>query len=63
MDRAVEDNAAIDFASGFYRSLGDGMSAQEAFDLGKAQVLMNNRNAQAPQLRVMAGRNANEIYL
>jgi len=38
MTRAVEDDAAIQFATSFYRALGYGESVQTAFDLGKNQT-------------------------
>ena len=34
MTQAVGDDAAIEFATGFYRALGYGRSVQTAFDLG-----------------------------
>jgi len=40
MTRAVEDAAAIQFATGFYRALGYGETVQTAFDLGRNQTVL-----------------------
>jgi hypothetical protein len=56
MARSVGDDAAISFASGFYRSLGEGLSVQRAFNLGKVQMMLGDTGDQAaPQLRVKPG--------
>jgi len=41
MSRSVSDVAAIGFAAGFYRSLGEGKSVAAAFKLGKAQIMID----------------------
>jgi CHAT domain-containing protein len=40
MTRAIGDDAAIIFASSFYRAVGFGRSIQEAFDQGKTALLL-----------------------
>jgi WD40 repeat protein len=40
MDREVRDDAAIAFAVDFYRGLGNGLSIEQAFELGKVAVSM-----------------------
>jgi hypothetical protein len=39
MPHAVSDTAAIHFVAGFYRTLGEGGSVQQAYDLGCGQLL------------------------
>lgn len=39
MPHAVSDVASINFVAGFYRTLGDGGSVQQAYDLGCGQLL------------------------
>src|SRR5205814_10186630 len=41
MNRPIGDEAAIVFAASFYRAVGFGRSVQEAFDLGKAALLLD----------------------
>ena len=41
MSRSVSDVAAISFAAGFYRSLGEGKSIGKALELGKAQIMLD----------------------
>jgi hypothetical protein len=41
MSRSASDDAAIGFAAGFYRSLGEGKSVGKAFELGKAQIMLD----------------------
>ncbi len=38
MSSAVGDKAAIEFSIGFYQALGEGLSFEEAFELGKIQM-------------------------
>jgi hypothetical protein len=38
MTKAIGDEAAINFATGFYRALGYGRDVQTAFELGKSQI-------------------------
>ena len=40
MTTAVGDDAAIDFATAFYRALGYGRDVQTAFDLGTNQIAL-----------------------
>lgn len=63
MTRSVGDDAAINFASGFYRSLGEGLSVGEAFDLGKVQILLDGGDDEetTPRLRVKANTDATRV--
>ena len=47
MARSVSDDTAIGFAAGFYRSLGEGKSVGKAFDLGKAQIMLDGGEEQS----------------
>jgi hypothetical protein len=38
---SIDDAAAIGFASGFYRSLGEGLNIKKAFELGKVQIILD----------------------
>ena len=40
MTHAVGDDAAIEFATAFYRALGYGRDVQTAFDLGTNQIAL-----------------------
>lgn len=40
MDKAVDDNVAIDFACGFYRALKAGKNFEEVYELGRSSVLL-----------------------
>lgn len=56
MARTVSDEAAIGFAAGFYRSLGEGKSVGKAFELGKTQILLDGGDEeQIPQLESRRG--------
>lgn len=56
MARAVSDEAAIGFAAGFYRSLGEGKSVGEAFDLGKVQIMLDGGDeTKTPRLKSRPG--------
>jgi hypothetical protein len=46
MSKAIGDKAAISFAIAFYRALGYGRSVQTAFDLGCAQIDLENLGEQ-----------------
>jgi hypothetical protein len=49
--RAIEDDAAVRFAAGFYRALGYGRSVATAFDLGCNEIdLASVEGADIPQL-------------
>jgi hypothetical protein len=64
MSRAISDEAAIDFAAGFYQALGYGRSVQVAFDLGRAQVgLEGLPEAATPRLRTKEGVDAGQVVL
>lgn len=42
MDRAVGDEAAIAFSVGFYQALGAGRTVEEAFELGRVQIMLHD---------------------
>jgi hypothetical protein len=65
MKDAVADEAAILFASAFYRAIGFGKSVQTAFDLGIASIQMSNVSgfAHSPQLFVRRGAKASSLIL
>ncbi len=64
MARAVSDEAAIGFVAGFYRSLGEGKSVGKAFDLGRAQILLDGGDEQTtPRLKKRAGVNPASVTL
>ena len=46
MSKAIGDTAAISFAIAFYQALGYGKSVQTAFDLGRAQIDLENLGEQ-----------------
>jgi hypothetical protein len=46
MTQAIRDDAAISFAMAFYQALGYGRSVKTAFDLGRAQIDLENLNDQ-----------------
>ncbi len=49
MNHPIGDEAAIRFAQGFYRGLGDGLSVGECFDLGQIQMgLIGTRYTNVP---------------
>jgi len=51
MSKAIGDKAAISFATAFYQALGFGRDVKTAFDLGRAQIdLENISEEQTPQL-------------
>ena len=59
MSRSVSDVAAIGFAAGFYRSLGEGKSVAAAFKLGKAQIMIDGADdgdeQKTPRLKLRPG--------
>jgi len=64
MNEAIGDEAAIIFASSFYRALGFGRSMQEAFDQGKVALLLEGIPEEyTPELLVKAGINPSQIVL
>lgn len=50
MNDAVEDEAAIDFAQGFYQSLGEGGNFEFAFDMALVNNSANINDADTPEL-------------
>jgi hypothetical protein len=46
MSKAIGDAAAISFAAAFYQALGYGRSVKAAFDLGCAQIDLENLDEQ-----------------
>lgn len=62
MRAPISDEAALSFASGFYRSLGDGKTVQRAFNFGKAQIMLDGGDEQkTPHLRTRKGVDANDV--
>jgi hypothetical protein len=62
MSRSVSDEAAIGFAAGFYRSLGEGKNVEAAFNLGTVQILLDGGNEQqTPRLKSRRGVNPQKI--
>ncbi|PSB45529.1 CHAT domain-containing protein [Cyanosarcina cf. burmensis CCALA 770] len=56
MSKAITDNAAISFATAFYRALGYGRDLNTAFHLGCSQIDLENLNEQdTPQLLTLKG--------
>lgn len=56
MTKAIGDEAAIAFAASFYRALGFGRSVQEAFDQGRAALLLEGiAEEDTPELLVRKG--------
>jgi hypothetical protein len=64
MNRAIGDKAAIVFAASFYRAVGFGRSVKEAFELGKAALLLEGiPEDQTPELLTRPGVEAAELRL
>lgn len=64
MNQAIGDEAAIVFAASFYRAIGFGRSIQEAFDQGKAALLLEGiPEEQTPELLVKRGTDPSQIVL
>jgi hypothetical protein len=64
MNRPIGDAAAIVFAASFYRALGFGRSVQEAFELGKAALLLEGiPEDQTPELLTYPGVDAAGVRL
>src|SRR3954452_8234921 len=56
MNRPIGDRAAIVFAASFYRAVGFGRSVREAFELGRAALLLEGiPEDQTPKLHVRDG--------
>jgi hypothetical protein len=64
MGRTISDQAAIIFAASFYRALGFGSSVQNAFEQGKAALMLEDiPEEETPQLLAKEGVNPNEVIL
>lgn len=64
MNRPIGDAAAIVFAASFYRALGFGRSVREAFELGRAALLLEGiPEDQTPELLTRPGVDAAELVL
>ncbi|MFL5589855.1 MAG: WD40 repeat domain-containing protein [Ktedonobacteraceae bacterium] len=64
MNDAIGDQAALIFASSFYRALGFGRSIQEAFDQGRTSLLLEGISEEdTPELLVKTGINPSLIIL
>ena len=64
MNRAIGDPAAIVFAGSFYRAIGFGRSVKEAFELGKAALLLEGiPEDQTPELLTRNGVDAAGLTL
>jgi hypothetical protein len=64
MKKAIGDAAAIKFASAFYRALGFGRSVTNAFDQGKAALMLDGiKEEETPELFSRAGVNPVDVVL
>lgn len=64
MSKAIGDQAAITFASSFYRAIGFGESVKRAFEQARVVVLLEGiPEDKTPQLLVRSGVDATEVYL
>lgn len=64
MSDTIGDEAAITFASSFYRAIGFGRSIQDAFDQGTTAILLEGiAEEDIPQLLVRSGVNPSSIVL
>ncbi len=64
MKRAIGDQAAIVFASAFYRAVGFGRSVNDAFEQGKAALMLEGiPEHDIPELLVRGGVDAKTIFL
>jgi hypothetical protein len=64
MNQPIGDKAAIVFAGSFYRALGFGRSVQEAFELGRAALLLEGiTEDKTPELLVRKGVDASGLIL
>ncbi len=62
MSPAIGDEAAIQFASGFYQALGYGRSVRTAFELGRSEIGLAALGEEAtPHLLVKAGVDAAQL--
>jgi hypothetical protein len=64
MKESIHDDAAIAFASSFYRAIGFGRSVQEAFDQGITSLLLEGiPDEDLPELLVKQGVDAKQVTL
>ena len=64
MKRAIGDTAAITFAASFYRAIGFGRSVQDAFDQGKAALMLEGiPEDTTPTLLVRHGVDPRSLFL
>jgi hypothetical protein len=64
MKKSIRDDAAMVFASSFYRAIGFGRSIQEAFDQGKAALLLEGiPEEDTPELLVKEGVDPQQMVL
>jgi CHAT domain len=64
MSKAIGDAAAISFAAAFYQALGYGRNVKTAFDLGCAQIDLENLDEQdTPKLLAITSNPANIIFV
>jgi hypothetical protein len=64
MNKAIGDQAAITFAASFYRALGFGRSVQEAFDQGKAALMLEGiPEDNTPELLCRSGVDPDDVVL
>jgi len=63
MNGSIEDNAAITFAASFYRAIGFGRSVKDAFDQGRAALLLEGiPEEDTPELLVRGSIDPSSIY-
>jgi len=63
MNSAIGDSAAITFAASFYRAVGFGRSAQEAFDQGITALLLQGISEEdTPQLVIRDGVDTSQVF-
>jgi len=64
MSTAISDEAAIVFAASFYRGLGYGRSVNNAFELGRNDILLQNIPEEAtPKLKYAPGVDPAKVFL
>jgi len=64
MNRPIGDFAAIVFAASFYRAIGFGRSVKEAFELGRAALLLEGiPEDQTPELLTRPGIDPSRLFL
>jgi predicted transcriptional regulator len=64
MNKAIGDEAAIVFAAAFYQGIGFGRSVKQAFDSGKAALMLEGiPEEQTPELLIRKGIDPDKIFL